>query len=95
MEWLIWVMVFITVISVSGILVGHLDGQRKHKLEMKKEDRLLIEARTRELEEQNKRAELEYRQAQLELERFDRRTGVGAQLPAAEPASSPEPPDPR
>jgi hypothetical protein len=91
MEWLIWMMSFITIIALSGIVVGHFDGRRKHKLEMKKEERKLIEARTNEIEAQNKRAELEYRQAQRELDQFDRRVG-GAQPPAVQPAPPPDAP---
>jgi hypothetical protein len=74
MDWLIWLMFFITVIALSGMVFGFLDGRRKHKLALRQEERKLIEAHTKQLEEQNRRMELEFRQAELELERFDRRT---------------------
>jgi hypothetical protein len=74
-EWLIWVMFFVTVIACAGIALGYVEGRRKFKLELRKEERRLIEARTRELEAQNKRTELEYRDALRAIEEFDRRGG--------------------
>lgn len=85
MEWLIWLMLFVTVISLSGMALGYIDGRRKYKLNLKKEERRLVEARTKELEAENKRRELDYQQAQLELERFDRR-----ELTDSGPAATPE-----
>jgi hypothetical protein len=94
MEWLIYLMLFVTIISLSGMALGYVEGRRKHRLEMQREERLLIEARTKELEAHHRRAELEYRSALTELERFDRR-GDGATAapplaghPAEPPAAS-------
>lgn len=44
MEWLIYLMLFVTIIALSGILLGYVEGRRKHQLEMQREERLLIEA---------------------------------------------------
>lgn len=73
MDWLIYILLFVMIISLSGMALGYVDGRRKHRLDMQREERLLVEARTKELEAQNQRTELEYRQAMVELERFDRR----------------------
>jgi hypothetical protein len=104
MEWLIAILLFVTVISLSGMALGYVEGRRKHRLELRKEERRLVEARTREIEAQNRQAELEYQSALAELERFDRRGGkpdpdlpalaaapaTGADPePAAEPAADP------
>lgn len=78
MDWLVYLMLFVTIISLSGIGLGYVEGRRKHRLEMQREERLLIEARTKQLEAENRRAELEYKSALAELERFDRRKEVGA-----------------
>jgi hypothetical protein len=69
-----WFMVFVTIIIVSGMVIvaSQLEGRRQHRLKLTEAERGLIEARTKELAEQNRRMELEYRQAQGELERFDR-----------------------
>ena len=92
MDWLIAIMAFVTVIALSGMLLGYVEGRRKHKVELHKEARRLVEARTKEIEAQNRRTELEYRNAIAELERFDRRTGGDTLAPpgAAEP-KRPEP----
>jgi hypothetical protein len=89
-DWLIPIFFFITIIACGGMLLGYVEGRRKFKLELHKEDRRLVEARTRELEAQNKRVELEYSKALLELERFDRRApdARAARLPAATPQVS-------
>jgi hypothetical protein len=63
----------ITIIACAGIALGFVEGRRKYKLELHKEERRRVEARTKELEAQNKRVELEYQQALLEIEQFDRR----------------------
>lgn len=86
MDWLIYVLVFIAVISLSGMLLGYIEGGRKHRLEIQKEERRLIEARTKEIEAQNRRAELDYQSAMAELERFDRRGKAG---PVAEVSDQP------
>jgi hypothetical protein len=88
MEWLIPIFFFVTIIACGGLLLGYVEGRRKYKLELHKEDRRLVEARTKELEAQNKRIELEYNKALLEIERFDGRPGEmgsAARPPAAEP----------
>ena len=87
MDWLIAIMAFVTVIALSGMLLGYVEGRRKHKVELHKEARRLVEARTKEIEAQNRRTELEYRNAIAELERFDRRTGGD---PPAPPEAAPE-----
>ena len=85
------------------------EGRRKFLLNLKREERLIAEAKARELELEHKRRELEYREAVLELERFDRRergllppqTGSPSERqpgPAPAPEPAPEPPsepDPR
>lgn len=76
----------VTIIACAGIALGFVDGRRKFKLELVKEERRRIEARTKELEAQNKRIELDYRQALLEIEHFDRRDSTAL-------ASRPEPSD--
>jgi hypothetical protein len=104
MDFLIPILFFVTIIACSGMLLGFVEGRRKYKLELHKEDRRLVEARTQELEAQNKRVELEYHKALLEIERFDRRTldaGAVAVPPAVTPttggtvapAATPEPAD--
>lgn len=77
MDWLIYLMMFVTIIALAGIGLAWTEGRRSHQLEMQREERLLIEARTKQLEAENRRAELEYRSALAELERFDRRAEVG------------------
>lgn len=89
MEWLVYLMLFVTIISLGGIALGYVEGRRKHQLEMQREERLLVEARTKEIEARNQQAELEYRSALTELERFDRR-GEAASPPSL--ADRPEPP---
>jgi hypothetical protein len=83
MEWLIYLMAFVTIIALSGMALGYAEGRRKHRLEMQREERLLVEARTKEIEAHNQRAELEFRSALAELERFDRRGVAGAAAPPA------------
>jgi hypothetical protein len=89
MEVIIWIMFFVTIIACTGMLLGFVDGRRKYKLELHKEERRLVEARTKEIEAQNQRIELEYQQALGQIERFDRHAGVQAAKP---PAASPQPP---
>lgn len=106
MEWLIIIVLCLTVIALSGIGVGLVDVRRRHNLELRKEERRMVEAQTKQLEARNRQTELEYQSALAELERFDRRgpgaetgTGVGdtagplAQLPAGQEAAE-EPSDP-
>jgi hypothetical protein len=88
MDWLLTIMVFVTIISLSGMALGFVEGRRKHKLELRKEERRLVEARTREIEVQNRRAELEYQAALAELERFDRSTGGDTKPLPAEPGDT-------
>jgi hypothetical protein len=75
---IVWIMLFVTIIALGGMTLGFLDGRRKYKLDRQKEERRLVEAKTKELEAQNRRIELEYREAQRELERFDRRMTPGS-----------------
>lgn len=65
----------------SGVVVRLVEGRRRHQLDLKREEARIAEAKVREQELEQKRAELEYREALLEIERFDRRT------------PPPEPPD--
>jgi len=60
---------------------------------MQREERLLIEAKTKQLEAENRRAELEYRSALAELERFDRRADLGPADAAGPDATSSTPGD--
>lgn len=90
----------------AGLVVRLVEGRRKHQLDLKREEARIAEAQTREREFQQRRDELAYREALLELERFDRRTtGPGRPAPpgsatppagprAAPPADPEEPPRP-
>jgi hypothetical protein len=60
-----------------GMVIRLVEGRRKFLLDLKEKEVRIAEAKAKELEIQHKRAELEYREALLELERFDRRTGLG------------------
>src|SRR5690606_25831165 len=97
MDWLIYLMMFVTIIALAGIGLARTEGRRSHQLEMQREERLLIEARTKQLEAENRRAELEYRSALAELARFDPRAEVGT-ADAARPGTTCRapggPPDP-
>jgi hypothetical protein len=86
MDWLVYLMFFVTIIALSGIALGYVEGRRKHRLDIQREERLLIEARTKEIEAQNQRAELEYRSAVAELERFDRRDEAAMESRPERPA---------
>jgi hypothetical protein len=72
--------IFVTLdmIVVGATLLGiiQLAGRRRHQLRLRQEERRLVEARTLELAEQNRRFELEHRLAEAELERYDRRTAT-------------------
>lgn len=88
MEVIIALFLCVTIIALSGIALGFVDGRRKHKLALHQEERLRIEAQTKQIEARNKQAELEYRSALAELERFDRRgIGPGKTQPADPPAA--------
>src|SRR5690606_36592235 len=97
MDWLLYVMLFVTIISLAGIAFAWSEQRRSHRLEMQREERLLIEAKTKQLEAENRRAELEYRSALAELARFDPRAEVGT-ADAARPGTTCRapggPPDP-
>lgn len=56
-------------------LVRLVEGRRRYLLQVKEQEARIAEAKAKELELEHKRKELEYREALLELERFDRRTG--------------------
>jgi hypothetical protein len=58
----------------TGFVVRLVEGRRKYVLDLKREEARIAEAKVREQELEHKRAELEYREALLEIERFDRRT---------------------
>jgi hypothetical protein len=73
--WLVALFVIFMVFGGAQTVLRLVEGRRKHLLEVKQEERLIAEAKVRELELEHKRRELEYREALLELERFDRRTG--------------------
>jgi hypothetical protein len=70
--WLIPIAIVFIVVGLPTLLRS-VENRRTFLLDMKKEERLIAEARARELELEHKRRELEYREAALELERFDRR----------------------
>jgi hypothetical protein len=74
--WLVPVFLFFMFFGGAQAVVNLVEGRRRLKLELKQEERLIAEAKARELELEHKRRELEYREALLELERFDRRTGL-------------------
>ena len=78
MQWSWLVPVLIVLVIFGGPLIGRLtEGRRKFLLELKREERLIAEARTKEQELEHKRGGLEYRGALRGLGRFDRRTGEG------------------
>lgn len=70
--WLIPIAIVFIVVGLPVVLRS-LENRRKFLLDLKKEERLIAEAKAKELELEHKRRELEYREALLELERFDRR----------------------
>jgi hypothetical protein len=71
-SWLIPIAIVFIVVGLP-VLLRSAENRRTFLLDMKKEERLIAEAKARELELEHKRRELEYREAVLELERFDRR----------------------
>lgn len=89
MEWLVYLMLFVTIIALSGIALGYIEGRRKHQLEMQREERLLVEARTKEIEAKNRQVELEYQSALAELERFDRRDAKSIKAPPESSSGTP------
>jgi hypothetical protein len=70
--WLIPIAIVFTIFGLP-MLLKHAEGRRKFLLDLKKEERRIAEAKAKELELEQRRRELEYREALLELERFDRR----------------------
>ncbi|HLU32794.1 MAG TPA: hypothetical protein VKZ74_02055 [Natronosporangium sp.] len=70
-----------------GAIIRLVEGRRTYRLELKEKEARIAEAKAKELEVAQQRAELEYRQSLLELEGFDRRAG-GA--PPPPPARDPE-----
>lgn len=78
--WLVPVVMFFMIFGGAQAVVNLVEGRRRYKLELKREERLIAEAKAKELEREQQRRELEYREALLELERFDRREGLPAQL---------------
>jgi hypothetical protein len=85
--WLIPIVIVFTIFGLP-VLTRHADRRRQFLLDLKKEERLIAEAKARELELEHKRRELEYREALLELERFDRRSGTkppGTKPPGTKP----------
>jgi Sec-independent protein translocase protein TatA len=90
-----WLLPMFIIFMVFGMpaLTRLADGRRKFLLELKREERLIAEAKAKELELEHKRRELEYREAMLELEKFDRRSGMGpGRLGALDP-NDPKPED--
>jgi hypothetical protein len=70
-----WLVPIAIVFMIFGlpVVVRLMEGRRRFLLDLKREERQIAEARAREKELEHKRRELEYREALLELERFDRR----------------------
>jgi hypothetical protein len=91
---LVWLLIPVAVLAAVLIpvaLSSAISSRREYLLALKREEARIAEARIRELELQQKRAELEYREALLELERFDREKrwpGLprSAELPPLDPA---------
>lgn len=74
MFWYVFLFLFFFGGSIGG-LVQHLQSRRhRFKLSMAQERTRLVEAQAKLAEEQNRRTALEVRKAELEIERFDRRT---------------------
>ncbi|QSB13036.1 hypothetical protein JQS43_15410 [Natronosporangium hydrolyticum] len=72
---LIPLLVIFMVFGGMGAIIKLVEGRRQHQLELKREETRQAEAKAKEREIEQRRAELEYREALLELERFDRRSG--------------------
>lgn len=96
MGWGIWAALLIVFLAMGGMgsVIKLVEGRRRFLLDLKKEEARIAEAKARELEIQHKRAELEYREAVLELERFDRRHGRSTGRLRPGEISPPEPFDP-
>jgi hypothetical protein len=93
--WTVIVVLIIVFFAAGGIgMVTRLvEGRRTFLLDLKEKEVRIVEAKAKELEIEHKRAELEYREALLELERFDRRTGLGKGGPPPELDPAVPPPD--
>lgn len=89
--WLIPVAIVFIIFGLP-MMLRSLDSRRKFLLDLKKEERLIAEAKAKELELEHKRRELEYREALLELERFDRRTD-GSKGRTRDPLDNEDDPD--
>ncbi len=72
-----WLIPIAIVFIIFGLplVFRSIENRRKFLLDLRKEERLIAEAKAKELELEHKRRELEYREALLELEQFDRRSG--------------------
>ncbi|MPZ29086.1 MAG: hypothetical protein GEV12_22485 [Micromonosporaceae bacterium] len=89
--WIVVAIVMFLCLGGTGFVLRLVEGRRGYRLNLKREEARIAEAQAKELEIQHRRAELAYREALLELERFDRRTGTDRGLPRP---SGPEPFDP-
>lgn len=87
--WLVPIAIVFIIFGMPAV-VRIVEGRRKFLLNLKQEERRIAEAKARELELEHKRRELEYREALLELERFDRRER-GLLPPQPESPSGPQP----
>ncbi|AEV84283.1 hypothetical protein ACWT_3260 [Actinoplanes sp. SE50] len=68
--------------SIGGV-VQHLQSRRhRFKLEMAREHTNLVQAQAKLAEEQNRKTALEVRQAELEIERYDRRVPGSPPIPS-------------
>lgn len=89
--WIVAAIVAFMCLGGTGLILRLIEGRRRFQLDLKEREARIAEAKAQELDVQQRRAELEYREALLELERFDRRTGMS---PPSAPAEPREPIDP-
>lgn len=89
--WIVAAIVAFMCLGGTGLILRLVEGRRRFQLDLKEREARIAEAKAQELDVQQRRAELEYREALLELERFDRRTGMS---PPSAPAEPREPIDP-
>lgn len=89
MTWVVWLVAIFLFFGGANMVVRLVEGRRKFLLDLKKQEAEIAATRARERElahEQavleQRRQELEYRKALLELEQFDRRASLPGRLPA-------------
>lgn len=94
MDWFWYVFLLILLFGSGGAAFVRqlLESRQRHRLEVKKQELKIAEAKAREAEAVTKRQALDMRAAELEIERFDRRIGTTG-LPAVPRLTSGVEPD--